>query len=275
MNRKDLFALNADPVPPYTESAAIYDHMMRSVNYRRWSRYVTRLMKLADNQIRTSRMEKKRLCELGCGTGNISLNMSKLGYDITGVDISAPMLALAKKKFTKRSTPESRFLNHDMVTYSSKDSYDVAICLYDSINYIAEAALLKQFFRNVFVSLKPGGIFVFDASLESNSLSDPSLFTQRGKFRGIYYQRLSVYDRATRIHTTLVRVKRDGQVFEEVHREYVYKIDTLRQLAGEAGFKERFAAADFTMHEANDETERVHFVLAKPNLEAVGESDHD
>lgn len=275
MNRKDLFGLDADPVPPYTESAAIYDHMMRGVDYKRWAKYIILLMRRVDSQIRRSRIKGKKLCELACGTGNISLNMSKLGYDVTGVDMSKNMLAMAEEKFAGRNRHNSRFLNHDMVTYSSKSSFDVVICTYDSINYIPDVDLLKQFFRSVFSSLKPGGIFVFDASLESNSLSDSSLFIQRGKYRGIYYQRRSAYDSKTKIHTTLVRVKRNGKVFEEVHREYVYKLDTLRELVTGAGFRERLAAADFTVLEPNNESERVHFVLVKPGLEAAGVFGHD
>ncbi|MCL4511541.1 MAG: class I SAM-dependent methyltransferase [Bacteroidetes bacterium] len=265
LTQTDLFELEAESAPPYTVSAPIYDHMMREVDYPSWAKYILMLMKLAGKETRRSKIKDTKLCELACGTGNISLIMSKLGYDVTGIDSSKQMLEVAQTKLSRTRRRNACFINHDMVTYSSKETFDTAVCVYDSINYISDANALAQFFRNVYASLKPGGVFVFDASLESNSLSDASLFTQRGRHKGIHYQRRSLYDPKTKIHTTYVRVQRKDELFEETHREYVYKLDTIRGLCGKAGFNEKFVAGDFTMLEANNESQRVHFVLVKPN----------
>jgi ubiquinone/menaquinone biosynthesis C-methylase UbiE len=40
----------------------------------------------------------KRILDIGCGTGNHSIRLSKIGYEMTGVDISAPMLKIAREK---------------------------------------------------------------------------------------------------------------------------------------------------------------------------------
>ena len=263
----DLFELEAENAPPYTISAQIYDHMMREVDYPSWAKYIVLLMKLAGKESSRSKIRGEKFCELACGTGNISLIMSRLGYDVTGIDSSEEMLKVAQAKLAKTKRNNSHFINHDMVTYSSEESFDRAICVYDSINYISNTRSVAQFFKNVYASLKPNGTFVFDASLESNSLNDASLFVQHGKYKGVYYQRRSLYDPKTKTHTTRVRVKKNGRIFEEVHREYVYKLDLLRELFRESGFQEKFAAGDFTMLEANDQSERVHFVLMKPTYD--------
>ncbi len=237
--------------------------MMKEVDYRGWANYIVLLMQVASGDSGRSKVKGKKLCEFACGTGNISLILSKLGYDVTGVDNSIDMLTVAGEKIRRRKS-NMRIVHHDMVTYSSKESFDRAVCVYDSINYISSPDALGRFFRSVYTSLKPGGVFAFDASLESNSLGDSSLFVQRGKHRGIYYHRKSQYDPAAKTHTTYVRVKKDGCVAEEVHREYVYPPDLIRRLFSAAGFQERFAAGDFTMLEADSSSERVHFVLVKP-----------
>lgn len=263
-HQDDLFGVNAEPAPPYTASAVIYDHMMKEVNYRGWARYLILLMKTAGLESRRAKISGEKLCEFACGTGNISFIMSKLGFDVTGVDSSAGMLAVATAKLGRRRAANMRLVHHDMVTYSERMAFNRAICVYDSINYISTADSIGRFFASVFESLKPGGVFVFDASLESNSLNDSSLFVQKGKYRGIYYHRKSQYDPRARIHTTYVRVKNGDRVIEEIHREFVYDLPLIRKLFTDAGFQERFAAADFTMLEANDNSERVHFVLVKP-----------
>ncbi|MFZ1082724.1 MAG: class I SAM-dependent methyltransferase [Candidatus Kryptoniota bacterium] len=269
LHHEDLFELEAEAVPPYTESAAIYDHMMREVDYKSWAKYIMMLMKLAGVETRRSKIKGQRLCEFACGTGNLSLILHKFGYDITGIDNSKRMLLQAQSKIRhvghslKRS---AQFINHDMLTYRSPKQFDAMVCVYDSINYVSDKDSVKKFLGNAFSNLKPGGVFILDASLESNSLNDPSLFIQRGRCGGIHYQRRSLYDRKTKTHTTQIRIKREGKLFEEVHQEHIFTLDTLHKLAAGKGFIEKFAAGDFTMLEADDSSERVHFVLVKPRI---------
>ena len=258
-----MFELEAVIVPPYTESAAVYDHMMKDVDYKRWANYIIQLMEVGGLDSRHSNRQGKKLCELGSGTGNIASYLSKYGFDITGIDRSEQMTNAARQKFAGRSKRELKFFNHDMVTYRSPTQYDGIICVYDSMNYISGKRNIELFFKNVFFNLKFKGLFILDASLEPNSLNDQELFTQRGKIKNILYQRESSYDPKTKMHTTRIRIKKDGTVFEEIHNEYVYSLDTIRQAARKAGFTEIFAAGDFTLLDVNDDSERVHFVLTK------------
>ena len=261
--KKDLFELPAVSAPPYTTSAIIYDHMMKEVDYRSWAKYLIMLMALAGKKSRRSQIHGEKLCDYACGTGNISFIMSRLGYAVTGVDSSEQMLEMAGEKLSRKRKDHPRFLCHDMTNFVSAGTFDRAICVYDSINYVNDTAAIGRFFKSVYASLKPGGVFVFDASMESNSLGDASLFVQKGSHKGLQYERKSEYDPMRKVHTTFVRVKKDGQVFEEIHREYVYQLATLRELFARAGFEEKFAAGDFTMLEANEDSERIHFVLLK------------
>lgn len=41
------------------------------------------------------------ILEVGCGTGNYTLTLAERGYTVTGLDVSAPMLAIAKDKADK------------------------------------------------------------------------------------------------------------------------------------------------------------------------------
>jgi SAM-dependent methyltransferase len=261
VRRLDLFKLEAETVPPYTESAPIYDHLMKDVDYKRWAKYIIQLMQVGSVDTRRSSLKYNKLCELGTGTGNIAFRLAKHGFEVTGVDSSTPMLDVARSKAAKQKRLIPHFIDHDMVTYRSDVQYDTIVCVYDSINYISNSQSLDLFFRNVFLNLKPAGIFIFDASLEPNSTNDPELFVQRGRTKNIVYQRESSYDAKMKIHTTRIRVAKDGRVFEEIHKEYVYGLDTLRRATAGVGFIEKFAASDFTLLEANESSERVHFIL--------------
>lgn len=238
--------------------------MMKDVDYKQWARYLIQLMKIANFEGKSSRTSSKTLCELGTGTGNIAFQLSKFGFHVTGVDSSGEMLAIARTKYARKPKEVLEFIQDNMVCYRSETQYDAMVCVYDSLNYITTYNNLQLFFKNTFLNLKPEGVFIFDASLEPNSLNDPIVFRQHGRINGISYQRESLYDAATKTHTTRLRMRKGGIIFEEIHSEYVYTLETLREAARGAGYTEIFAAGDFTLLDATNKSERVHFIMTKP-----------
>lgn len=77
----------------FDEQAAAYD---------RW--YATPLGQLVDRVEKAAlfallpALQGRRILEVGCGTGNISLALARRGAQVVGLDLSGPMLALAASK---------------------------------------------------------------------------------------------------------------------------------------------------------------------------------
>ena len=65
--------------PPYSALAAIYDHVMRHVDYVAWCDYIERLWDRFCARPRT-------VLDLACGTGTVALELARRGYRLTGVD---------------------------------------------------------------------------------------------------------------------------------------------------------------------------------------------
>ena len=102
----------------------------------------------------------RTVLELACGTGSI-LRQLRRDFAVAGVDLSPAMLAVAAEK-----VPEARLVQADMTAVSLGESFDVVLCLYDSINHLLSYSQWEALFDRVREHLAPGGIFIFDINTE-------------------------------------------------------------------------------------------------------------
>jgi SAM-dependent methyltransferase len=93
----------------------------------------------------------KMMLHLGCGGGHIDMTLKKQ-FQVTGVDISENMLALARKL-----NPENRYVLGDLRNIRLEEKYDVVL-LYDGINYMSTEEDLKAAFESAFINLNNNGI---------------------------------------------------------------------------------------------------------------------
>ncbi|MGF6173256.1 class I SAM-dependent methyltransferase [Ensifer sp. 4252] len=102
--------------------------------------------------------EPLRVLELACGTGEVTRLIHDLGHDVTALDFSEAMLAVAKKKHAGK--PRLRFLLADAENTMEPDaSYDAIVCRHLVWTLTQPQATLAEWFR----LLKPGGrLLVFD-----------------------------------------------------------------------------------------------------------------
>ena len=78
-------------MPQYDYFASVYDSLMREVEYDR----------IADFIIEASNRYGKRptlMLDVACGTGSLTVELSKRGISMIGADISEQMLGVAMEK---------------------------------------------------------------------------------------------------------------------------------------------------------------------------------
>lgn len=135
----------------YADLSHYYDVLCSNIDYREQCEFAVRAAKLWGNGGR-------RYLDLACGSGALLPHFSAAGFDCSGLDISADMLALAAKR-----CPQARLFCTDMSDLEVTDSLDFISCFLYSIHYCAPIAKLQQTFRRVYAALAPGGLFCFDA----------------------------------------------------------------------------------------------------------------
>ncbi|OIQ12849.1 class I SAM-dependent methyltransferase [Neomoorella thermoacetica] len=98
----------------------------------------------------------EHILDVGCGTGNFSLELARRGVKVTGIDISDPMLAKARKKAADAGLA-IEFLHADAMNLPFGDNtFDKIV----SVTALEFAPDLKAVLEESYRVLKPGGRMV-------------------------------------------------------------------------------------------------------------------
>ena len=102
-----------------------------------------------------------RILDIGCGTGRHSIELSKRGYTITGIDLSESMLKRAKNKASDQNL-KIVFQKHDARKLPFFNEFDLVIMLCEGAFPLMETDELNfQILRNAANTLKPKGKLIF------------------------------------------------------------------------------------------------------------------
>ena len=164
---KDLFAAIA---PRYD----LINDLQSFGLHRLWKR---RLLRLAKGQ------PGERALDICCGTGDVALALARQGLDVTGLDFSAPMLAVAQRRAEISNPKNIRFLQGDAQNLPFPDaSFDIVTISYGLRNLADWETGLREMRR---VAAPGARLLVLDFGKPANLL-----------WRGIYFTPTSAASRA-------------------------------------------------------------------------------
>lgn len=102
-----------------------------------------------------------KILDIGCGTGRHSIELSKRGYSLTGIDFSESQLARAREKAIQNNL-KIDFLKYDARNLPFNNEFDVAIMLCEGGFPLMETDEMNfEILKNVTKSLKKSGRFIF------------------------------------------------------------------------------------------------------------------
>lgn len=105
--------------------------------------------------------KKNKILDVGCGSGELVIDLSKLGFDAQGIDFSESMIKKAKHQAMKNKVEKNKFICDSFFDHSFKDKFDL-ICANGFIEYISENQF-KQFLKKTRQLLSKNGILVINS----------------------------------------------------------------------------------------------------------------
>ncbi len=245
------------PAPQrYISFASVYDSLTDDVDYKRRLKYIKSLFKQHG-------ANPHLVLDLACGTGTMTTLMSKEGYDMIGVDISADMLDVAKSKSDSENL-NILYLNQPMEEFELYGTVDAVICLLDGLNYLPDYETLVKTFKLVRNYLNPGGLFVFDINTKYKLKHILAGNVFCGSAPGVYYTWENSYDIEEDICEFILEFFiKDGEKYSrhtEYHYEKAYTLAQITKALKTAGFESINTYDDLTFLPPHKKSEKVFFV---------------
>ncbi|MGD6818176.1 class I SAM-dependent DNA methyltransferase [Metabacillus sp. 113a] len=246
----------------YTGFAGIYDHLMKDVPYRDWADLLDRLMKEHGNG-------GKKIMDMACGTGEITVLLAQKGYMAAGADISEDMLAVAIQK-AEANKVEIPFFNQDMREMEGHhQSYDAVMMNCDSLNYLLEEEDVRQTLHSAAAMLHAGGLLLFDVHslYKMEHILQGATFADAGEDVSFIWNCFEGDHPYSADHELSFFIKDpDGRYsrIDEFHQQRAYAPEQLLSWLEAEGFEVLEHFSDFTPGTLLEKSER-QFYAAKKN----------
>lgn len=250
--------------PQFTRVAEIYDELMAGISYDLWFCYIRDIW-------RARGLSPKSVLDVACGTGNMTYRFAAAGLEAWGVDCSQAMVDTARSKLPdyRGAGPAPEFLCQNAAAMTLPQTFDAAVSLFDSLNYILQEDDLRSAFQSVWTHLSPGGLFVFDMNtvyaLSHRFFDQDNLSSQRFPL----YRWVSSWDPDTRLCTIEMdfRVLGDSGVeeFHETHYQRGYSTLQIKDGLECASFTEIEFCQAFTSRPPSGRTDRIYVIARRPS----------
>jgi SAM-dependent methyltransferase len=145
--------------------------MARVPSYRWLATYYDRLFANSREPILAARRQilaplyptLHSVCDLACGPAATAIELARLGFDASAVDLSPAMCRLARANI-RRARLSIPVLQADMRAFRLPRRVDLVVCEYDAVNHVPRKSDLSRVARSVARALNPGGWFYFDVN---------------------------------------------------------------------------------------------------------------
>lgn len=245
----------------YEYFSYLYDELMDEAPYDQW-------LEFFEKQKCKYLPNAKRIMDLACGTGEVTLRLHERGYHVVGVDLSEEMLSVAQNKAFQKGF-HIPFYHQDMAQLEGLEGFDAVVIFCDSLNYLMSEKQVRSTFHRVYNALRDEGLFIFD--VHSPHKITNGFINRTFAFNGdkiSYIWNSFPFEHPLSVEHELTFFVYDEETdqyerFDELHKQRTFEMWQYKKWVEEAGFKIHSITGDFTDLPANENHDRIFFTLQK------------
>lgn len=235
----------------YEEMSLFYDQLTLDQPYESWLDIVNHFS-----------VSKTSILDIGCGTGSLTTLMTDF-QDITGMDLSVDMLAIASQKSNKVN-----WLEGDMTDFELEQQFDVITIFCDSLNYLVGQEDVISTFERVYNHLNHSGVFMFDVHTvhKMNTLFNNQSYIDESENVFLGWEAVKGEEPLSVWHDMSFFIKQDDNQyvrFNESHYQRTYTEEVYLKMLKQTGFSSIETFVDFDPQQHNEEGNRLFFIVKK------------
>jgi len=234
----------------YQSLAAVYDRLSK-IDHNNWADFLEHIFSSAGRPV-------KKVLDLACGTGSMSLELAKRGYQVTGADVSEDMLAVAEAKLRNYSVP---LFKADMLELPPLGKFDAVICLSDSLNYLTGPEELERVFSELHKVSPDVLIFDLNTPYYLAQVLGNNTFHHVEEDIAYFWENTFTSDKSEMQITFFVRT--EGEMFKrfaEVHEETAFELAQVQDILNRSGWQLINVYDGYSTSPAREDSQRWLFV---------------
>lgn len=262
----------------YKGFAHIYDEIMIDNEYEEWFSFLYGFSSL-------NKDEPETMLDLACGTGSLSIIADKKNIFVTAIDNSEMMLSKAREKSDSNGC-EIEFMLQDMREMHLPYGYEIAVCLFDSINYITQEEELLGILEKVYSALVPGSIFYVEfAGIEKAfEFASRVLTEETDNYYSIWKSEFCPEKKYLNVNTTFfikdnsyttdkilnadIKTRQSKQnelyqKYQEDHLKRIYSMQEIEKIIAESSFEDFVCFSDYAFKKADKKSEQYIYAIGK------------
>lgn len=243
----------------YSSFAGVYDRLTHNVDYKKRAEYIGSILK-------SFKLDKGLLLDLACGTGSLSVELAKMGYEIIATDASAEMLMQAQSKACEEEQ-SIMFLCQKMQETDLYGTVRAIVCSLDSINHLENVEELNKTFLTLKNFIDDKGIMIFDVNTlyKHQKILGNNTYVYDEKDVYCVWQNKLLEDEKT-VNINLDFFVKNGELYQrfvENFCETAFTDDEITSAAENNGFKVLNRYKDLTFDSPEDDAERIYYVIRR------------
>jgi SAM-dependent methyltransferase len=178
--------------------------------------------------------------DLGCGSGIWAAHLCRAGYRVIGIDLSAAMIDLARRRVPEAKFYVASFLDYELPRCSAITALGEVFCFqFDGAN---NRRALARLLRRAYKALEPGGLLIFDITEIGLDRNRPQACRYGDDWACLV--RFEYDDGRDQLLRHIVTFRQVGDLYrrrEETHRVQLYDRREVAAMLRQAGFRVRTA----------------------------------
>ena len=200
------------------------------------------------------------ILDLACGRGRHALYLSKLGFNVTGLDFSMSNIDFA----SQLESDHLSFFQHDMRLPYRINYYQYIFNFFTSFGYFDRFEEHLSSLENIYQGLKPGGVFVLDF-MNSHLERERLVEDEQRVVDGLIFNIQRWMDEEHIFKTICFQVEDKSYVFRENVRSF--RMEELEDMLKAIGFERMLFFGNYKMDPfVVEHSERLILLAHKPNL---------